>query len=126
MLSIAENYYMEKLEKWEDELRNGRPNKILHLYSDSIDSLLSFIPDMQKQKILRSFDNILFHLHAILFNSTLQRNTAQKLMHHARIHNESIFPLNDMKKLNIDQLQAIADKQMAHYRMNVTKKLFIK
>jgi hypothetical protein len=120
MLSKAENYYMEKIEKWESELRNGRPNKILHLYSDSIDSALSYIPDMHKQKILHSFDTILFHLHAILFNSTFQRNTAQKLIHHARIHNESIFTLKDMKKLNIDQLQAIADKQIAHYRLLAT------
>lgn len=102
MLSKAENYYMEKIEKWESELRNGRPNKILQLYSDSIDSALSYIPNMHKQIILQSFDNILFHHHAILFNSTFQRNTAQKLMHHARIHNESIFTLKDMKKLNID------------------------
>lgn len=117
MLSKAENFYLDKLEQWENELSNKRPNKLFSIYSDYISASLSYIPDMHKQIILRSLDNILFHLHAILFNSTFQRNTAQKLMHHARVHNESIFTLKDMKKLNIDQLQAIADKQMAHYRI---------
>jgi hypothetical protein len=117
MLSKAENYYLEKLEQWENELSNKRPNKLFYIYSDYIKASLSYIPDMQKQIILRSLDNILFHLHTILFNSTFQQKTAQKLMHQARIHNESIFTLKDMKKLNIDQLQAIADKHMANYRI---------
>jgi len=117
MLTKAETYYLEKLKQWENELRSERPNKILHLYTDYINTGLTYLPEMQKQKILRSLDNILFHLHAILFNSTFQRNTAQKLMQQARVHNESIFTLKDMTKLNIDQLQSIADKQMAHYRM---------
>ncbi|MBZ9536470.1 EcsC family protein [Cytobacillus oceanisediminis] len=117
MLTKAETYYLEKLKQWENELRSERPNKILQLCSDYINTGLTYLPEMQKQKILRSLDNILFHLHAILFNSTFQRNTAQKLMQQARVHNESIFTLKDMTKLNIDQLQSIADKQMAHYRM---------
>ena len=117
MLTKAEVYYLEKIEEWENELRNNQSNKIFHLYSDFIRTGLSYIPEMQIHKLLRSLDNILFHLHAILFNSTFQRNTAQKLTHQARVHNESIFTLKDMKKLNIDQLQAFADKQMAHYRM---------
>ncbi|WP_312095612.1 EcsC family protein [Niallia sp.] len=117
MLTKAEAYYLEKIEQWENELRNERSNKIFLLYSDAIRIGLSHLPDRKKHKLLRSLDNILFHLHAILFNSTFQRNTAQKLMHHARVYNESIFTLIDMKKLNIDQLQAIADKQMAHYRI---------
>ncbi|EOR23796.1 EcsC family protein [Niallia alba] len=117
MLTKAETYYLEKLKQWENELRSERPNKILHLCSDYINTGLTYLPEMQKQKILRSLDNILFHLHAILLNSTFQRNTAQKLMQQARVHNESIFTLKDMTKLNIDQLQSIADKQMAHYRM---------
>lgn len=117
MLTKAETYYLEKLKQWENELRSERPNKILQLCSDYINTGLTYLPEMQKQKILRSLDNILFHLHAILLNSTFQRNTAQKLMQQARVHNESIFTLKDMTKLNIDQLQSIADKQMAHYRM---------
>ncbi|MGN8844574.1 EcsC family protein [Niallia sp. Sow4_A1] len=117
MLSKAENFYLDKIEQWENELINQRPNKLFYIYSDYINASLSYIPDMHKQIILQSLDNILFHLHAILFNSTFQRNTAQKLMHQARVHNESIFTLKDMKKLNIDQLHAIANKQMANYRI---------
>ncbi|WP_031534939.1 EcsC family protein [Bacillus sp. MB2021] len=120
MLSKAENFYLDKIEQWENELINQRPNKLFYIYSDYINASLSYIPDMHKQIILQSLDNILFHLHAILFNSTFQRNTAQKLMHQARVHNESIFTLKDMKKLNIDQLHAIANKQMAHYRLLAT------
>ncbi|WP_048718524.1 EcsC family protein [Bacillus sp. 522_BSPC] len=120
MLSKAENFYLDKIEQWENELINQRPNKLFYIYSDYINASLSYIPDMHKQIILQSLDNILFHLHAILFNSTFQRNTAQKLMHQARVHNESIFTLKDMKKLNNDQLHAIANKQMAHYRLLAT------
>lgn len=117
MLSRAENYYLEKVEQWENELSKKRPNKLFYIYSDYMSNRLFYIPEMHKQILLRSLDNILFHLHAILFNSTFQRTTAQKLTHYARVHNESIFTLKDMKKLNIDHLQAIADKQMAHYRI---------
>lgn len=117
MLTKAEAYYLDKLEQWENERKSERSIKILHLYSDYIDTGLSYLPEWQKQKIVRSFNNILFHLHAILINSTFQRNTAQKIMQQARVHNESIFTLRDMTKLSIDQLQSIAEKLMAHYRM---------
>ncbi|MEI2365544.1 EcsC family protein [Niallia circulans] len=117
MLTKAEAYYLDKLEQWENERKSERSIKILHLYSDYIDTGLSYLPEWQKQKIVRSLNNILFHLHAILINSTFQRNTAQKIMQQARVHNESIFTLRDMTKLSIDQLQSIAEKQMAHYRM---------
>ncbi|MEK4908590.1 EcsC family protein [Niallia sp. FSL M8-0099] len=117
MLTKAEAYYLDKLEQWENERKSERSIKILHLYSDYINTGLSYLPEWQKQKIVRSLNNILFHLHAILINSTFQRNTAQKIMQQARVHNESIFTLRDMTKLSIDQLQSIAEKQMAHYRM---------
>lgn len=98
MLTKAEAY-LNKLEQRENEMKSERPTKILQLYSDYINNGLSYLPEVQKQKIVQSLDNILFHLHVILFNSTFQRNTAQKIMQQARVHSDSIFTLRDMKKI---------------------------
>ena len=117
MLTKAEKYYLEKLERWENAQKKERPNKIFHLYTQYFNKGIRYIPNEQRHKLLRLLNNSLFHLHTILFNSTFQRNTAELLTQYARTYNESIFTLNDMRKLNIDQINLLANKQIAHYRM---------
>lgn len=51
MLTKAEAYYLDKLEQWENERKSERSIKILHLYSDYIDTGLSYLPEWQKQKL---------------------------------------------------------------------------
>lgn len=115
-LTKSDYYYLEKINMWEKELENHPPAS-MEIYRKYMELGLSFLPETAKEQVYILLDSSLFHFHSILFNSTFQKNTADKLIHAARLFNEDIFQLEDMKTLTSDQLYYIARQQIAHYRL---------
>ncbi|GKU81566.1 EcsC family protein [Niallia sp. NCCP-28] len=116
ILTKSDYYYLEKIKTWEKELANHQPVNV-KIYQKYMELGLSFLPETTKEQIYMLLDSSLFHFHSILFNSTFQKNTADKLIDSARLFNADIVQLEEIKILTSDQLYAIAKQQIAYYRL---------
>ena len=62
-------------------------------------------------------DTWLFYLHSMIHESQFQLNARNRILTNARVFDENISTLKDMKELSIDQLAYIAEQQVARHRM---------
>ncbi|WP_445489474.1 EcsC family protein [Niallia sp. 03133] len=116
-LTKSEKFYLLEIEKWEQQLYDYEPSYAEIVYKKWMDIGIEHIPESTKESIMMLLDSSLFHIHSILFNSTFQKNTSEKILQTARLYKDEIFILEEMCKLKIDQLNFIAKEQIGRYQM---------
>ncbi len=105
------------LKEWEAEMKASEPTDFETYYDRWIENMFRLLPESTQQELFSKMDNWLFHLHAMIHESQFQMDARNRIVTNARIFNENISTLSDLKDLSIDQLSYIAEQQVAKHRL---------
>lgn len=110
----------DHIQTWEKTyLADGR-NDISETIEDWLaDKFRKLHPSLQS-KVHRTVDNLLFYLHSIIQHAQLQEDARERLLNEARLFDDDIQKVFDLKRLKIDQLRYMADQQIARQRLYAT------
>ncbi|SFB17512.1 MULTISPECIES: EcsC family protein [unclassified Bacillus (in: firmicutes)] len=107
----------EEIKDWESRLLSYEPNDFQLTYEKYLENAFSLLPDETQKQFFTLVDSWMFHLHAIIQGSQLQLDAKQRVLTAGRIFSQDIEKIEDMRKLEIDQLQYIAQQQIARHRL---------
>ncbi|MEH7379551.1 EcsC family protein [Bacillus sp. JJ1533] len=104
------------IEKWSDQMHYEHTDFEM-TYDKWLENSLSLIPENVRTEFFSKLDNWLFHLHAILQGSQFQVDARERLINSARIFNQDIEDICDLKDLTIDELSYLTENQIAKHRL---------
>jgi hypothetical protein len=116
-LSERENSVLAGIRDWESKLHSYEPNDLELVYEKSLERSFSLLPEEVQQQFFSALDSWLFHLHALIQGSQLQMDAKERILTAGRVFHSEIETIEDLKALNIDQLQYIAQQQIARHRL---------
>ena len=107
-----------EISEWENRLFQTEPTDFHVLYDKWLEQSFSLLPENIREQIFPKLDSWMFHLHAMVQSSQVQMDARERVLSAARVFNSGIDSADDMRiKLSIDQLNYIADQQMARHRL---------
>lgn len=116
-LSERENSVLAGISDWESKLHSYEPNDLELVYEKSLERSFSLLPEEAQHQFFSALDSWLFHLHALIQGSQLQMDAKERILTAGRVFHSEIETIEDLKALNIDQLQYIAQQQIARHRL---------
>ena len=115
-LTKLEEKLLREIDEWENQLARYEPNDFQLTFEKYLEQSFSMMPEKIQQQFFSAIDNWLFHLHAMIQGSQLQANTKERILSAAQVFNPSIETIKDLKGLELNQLQYIAQQQIARHR----------
>ncbi|WML47297.1 EcsC family protein [Neobacillus sp. PS3-34] len=115
-LTDRETKVLDEIKEWEVRLLSYEPNDFQLTYEKYLERAFSLLPETIQNQFFSVIDSWLFHLHAIIQGSQLQLDAKERILSAGRIFNKDIEKIEDLKTLEIDQLQYIAQQQIARHR----------
>lgn len=115
-LTDRERNVLEEIREWETQLYSYESNDFQLTYEKYLERSFSLLPENIQKQFFSSLDTWLFHLHGFIQGSQLQLDARERILNAGRIFNKEIEKINDLKQLEIDQLQYIAEQQIARHR----------
>lgn len=115
-LTEREEKVWSEIQEWEDKLYSYEPNDIELTYEKYLEKSFDLLPENIQRQAFAALDNWLFHLHAIIQGSQLQLDAKERILTAGRVFNTQIDNIKDLQLLSIDQLQYIAQQQIARHR----------
>lgn len=106
-----------EIKEWESRLLSYEPNDFQLTYEKYLENAFSLLPDETQKQFFTIVDSWMFHLHAIIQGSQLQLDAKERVLAAGRVFRSDIETIEDMRKLEIDQLQYIAQQQIAKHRL---------
>ena len=116
-LTTREEIIWNDLINWEESLFKYESNDLSVLYDKWLELTFSLLPDYTKETLFSKLDQWLFHLHGLVQSSQFQMDARERILVTARVFNEDILTITDLKQLTIDQLDYIANQQMVKHRL---------
>ena len=92
-------------------------NDLSVLYEKWLELTFSLLPDYTKETFFSKLDHWLFHVHGLVQGSQIQLDARERILVTARVFNEDILTITDLKHLSVDQLNYIAHQQMVKHRV---------
>lgn len=115
-LTEREIQILTEIEKWSEQMQHEQTDFEM-TYDKWLENSLSLIPENVRTEFFSKLDNWLFHLHAILQGTQIQVDARERLIHSARVFNQDIEDISDLKELTIDQLIYLTENQIAKHRL---------
>lgn len=115
--SDSERRIYKQIVDWEQSLFEYIPNDFERALDKWVEFGFEKLDLDIKEQFFKNLDNMLFHLHAFIQGSDSQMIAKERLIKTARVLDEEINQVSDMKNLTMDQLVYLADQQIAKYRM---------
>jgi hypothetical protein len=116
-LTNREKKVLHEIREWESRLYSYEPNDFQLAYDKYIERSFQLLPIKIREQFFSSIDNWMFHLQAFIQGSELQMDAKERIMANGRIFLHTIETIEDMKLLSIEQLQYIAQQQIARHRL---------
>ncbi|MCQ6274391.1 EcsC family protein [Bacillus sp. V3B] len=116
-LTDREKKIFHEISEWENKIYAYESNDFQLVYDKYIEHSFQLLPLKKRQQFLSSLDNWLFHLHALIQGSELQIDAKERILASGRIFQDDIQTIEEMGSLTIDQLQYIAEQQIARHRL---------
>jgi hypothetical protein len=116
-LTEREGIVFGEIKAWEDKLYGYEPNDLELTYDKYVEWSFTLLPEKVQKDFFSVLDTWLFHLHALIQGSQLQHDAKDRILAAGRIFDGNIESIEDMKNLTIDQLQYIAEQQIARHRL---------
>lgn len=116
-LNEREESVLTGIQEWENKLLSYEPNDLEMVYDKSLERSFSLLPEEVQQQFFSAMDSWLFHLHALIQGSQLQMDAKERILTAGRVFHSDIETIEDLKQLTIDQLQYIAQQQIARHRL---------
>ncbi|ULT55956.1 EcsC family protein [Neobacillus drentensis] len=116
-LTDRELVVLNEIRSWEKNLLSYEANDFQLLYEKYLERSFSLLPEKIQRQFFSVIDGWLFHLHSIIQGSQLQMDAKERILGSGRIFRKDIENIADLRKLDIDQLQYIAEQQIARHRL---------
>ncbi|MEH7096608.1 EcsC family protein [Neobacillus vireti] len=116
-LTDREIVVLNEIRSWEKNLLSYEANDFQLLYEKYLERSFSLLPEKVQRQFFSVIDGWLFHLHSIIQGSQLQMDAKERILGSGRIFRKDIENIADLRKLDIDQLQYIAEQQIARHRL---------
>jgi hypothetical protein len=116
-LTDREENVLNGIRLWEKNLLKYEANDFQLTYEKYLERSFSFLPKQVQKQFFSVIDSWLFHLHSIIQGSQLQMDAKERILSSGRIFRKDLEKITDLKKLDIDQLQYIAEQQIARHRL---------
>ncbi|MFK9091182.1 EcsC family protein [Bacillus salipaludis] len=115
-LTDRETNILNEIRLWEKNLLNYEANDFQITYEKYLERTFTLLPDKIQRQFFSVIDTWLFHLHGIIQGSQLQMDAKERILSSGRIFHKDIEKIADLKQLEVDQLQYIAEQQIARHR----------
>lgn len=115
-LTDREKQVIHEVRNWEKKLLAYQSNDFQLAYEKYIEQSFLRLPETIQKQFFSVLGNGLFHLHSILQDSQLQLDAKERLLSAGRAFKSEIETIADLKTLEIDQLQYLAEQQIARHR----------
>jgi hypothetical protein len=115
-LTDREIKVLRQIREWESHLLDYEPNDFQMVYEKYLERSFSLLPEDVQKQFFSVIDNWLFHLHSIIQGSQLQMDAKERILSSGKIFHHDLERIEDLKQLEIDQLQYIAEQQIARHR----------
>lgn len=116
-LTEREKEILTNIKEWENHLYGYEPTDFELIYEKYLEKSFSLLPEDIQNNFFSVLDEWLFHLHAIIQGSQLQMDAKERILTAGRIFSPNLESIEDLKTLHIDQLQYIAEQQIARHRL---------
>ncbi|MEH7108192.1 EcsC family protein [Bacillus sp. JJ1764] len=116
-LTPREKAAWQEIREWEEKLLSYEPNDFQLTYEKYLERSFSLLPSKVQKQFFTMLDTWLFHLHSLIQGSQLQMDAKERILASGRIFNQHIEKIEDLRHLEIDQLQYIAEQHMARHRL---------
>ncbi|MEH7304437.1 EcsC family protein [Neobacillus drentensis] len=116
-LTDREEMVLNEIRNWESSLREWEPNDFQITYEKFLQQSFSLLPEKVQRQFFSVIDSWLFYLHSMIQGSQLQMDAKERILSSGRIFQKDIANIEDLKKLSIEQLQYIAEQQIARHRL---------
>lgn len=116
-LKEHEQKLFNEIKEWERKLYKYEPNDFEMTYQKYVERTFSMLPEDVQKQVFTVLDTWLFHLHALIQGSRVQTDAKERIVSAGRIFNQEIQSIEDMRQLDIHQLNYIAEQQIARHRL---------
>jgi hypothetical protein len=116
-LTERETVVLNEIREWETHLLNYEANDLQLTYEKYLERSFALLPENVQQQFFSVIDTWLFHLHGMIQGSQIQMDAKERILSSGRVFNKELHKIEDLRKLNIDQLQYIAMQQIARHRL---------
>ncbi|WP_413308277.1 EcsC family protein [Bacillus sp. 1P10SD] len=106
-----------EINEWEKNLFNYEPNDFQLTYEKYLERSFSLLPETVQKQFFSLVDTWLFHLHGMIQGSQLQMDAKERILSSGRVFIPDIENISDLKNLDINQLQYIAEQHIARHRL---------
>ncbi|WP_026690664.1 EcsC family protein [Alteribacter aurantiacus] len=117
MYNSREEQALEDIKRWEATYFEEVGTDFSLTYHKWMNQAYAAVDHRWRGKLLTITDNVLFHVQSAIQQTRYEKQTVEYLLTEARIFNNNISEIRDMKELSIDQLRFIARKQLAKQRL---------
>lgn len=116
-LSSREQKIWNEIRHWENQLAEQEVTDFQFAFDKWLDRSFSQLSSKQQNEYFTKIDGWLFHLHAFIQSSQSQLDARNRILSSARLFDETVEQIEDLRKLSIDQLIYIAEHQIARHRL---------
>ncbi|WP_026671622.1 EcsC family protein [Alkalihalobacterium bogoriense] len=117
MLTEREEKLFLEIQEWEEMYFKYETSDIKYTYQKWLKTGMDQLGTKRQQKMLATIDSFLFHLQAMIQHSQYQEEANQRLITQAKVFNPSIETIEDIQSLSLEQMNYIAEQQMAKQRL---------
>ncbi|WAA11682.1 EcsC family protein [Fervidibacillus halotolerans] len=116
MLSKQEEELSRRLKQWIENL-SEETNDLSNTYDEWVHRAFQILPEDTRSLIFRRMDQWLFSIQLTLQQVENFDHRIERIIQEAKLFNESIRQLEDLKTLSIAQLNYLADRQISAHRL---------
>lgn len=116
-LSKLEKDILEEIKAWEEKQFMVKQNDLTRTYDEWLDESIAKLPEETKEKFFSALDQWMFYIQATIQQSNHYESRVSKLINDARVFDENIQFVEDLKNLPIAHLNFLAEKQKSVHNM---------
>ncbi|TYR82156.1 EcsC family protein [Priestia megaterium] len=112
-----EEQLKQEIEAWENRLDQLAPTSIESTYEEWVNKAISLIPPHVLERYLEKINESMFYLTALVQGTEMQMQAAKRIIETARVFDENISEISQLKQLQVSQLSYICEHQLAKQRL---------
>lgn len=116
-LTDREAKVLNEIQEWERNLFNYEANDFQLTYEKYLQQSFSLLPEKVQRQFFSVIDSWLFHLHSLIQGAQLQMDAKERILSSGRIFKKDLEKIEDLRQLQIEQLEYIAEQQIARHRL---------
>ncbi|WAA10153.1 EcsC family protein [Fervidibacillus albus] len=117
MLSKDEQELSRQLKQWVDDLSVEIPNDLANTYDEWLNQTIELLPGNVRSQIFHRLDQWLFSTQLALQQMENFDTRIQRIIQEAKLFDHSIQQLEDLKKLSINKVNYLADRQGSAHQL---------